>query len=187
MAFSEALAGRVRHLLARRKHVEEKRMFSGLGFLLNGNLLVGVRKDSLLVRLGPEQGDEALKEPHVSDKVKAGLRKAQGLRREWARAQREIGEQQRQLQAVAEDQARLRANLREVPQSSPLHRRYLDKLGRQGDEVEKHRADIQKLQGQGTPGGRRWMTSPPPSPPTERRRPAAWKNSGGQPQVGQVA
>ena len=51
MAFSEALAGRVRHLLARRKNVE-KRMFGGTGFPLNGNLLVGVRKDSLLVRLG---------------------------------------------------------------------------------------------------------------------------------------
>ena len=42
-------------------------MFGGIGFLLNGNLLVGVRKDSLLVRLGPEQSDEALKEAHVSE------------------------------------------------------------------------------------------------------------------------
>ena len=46
MPFDEALADRVRHLLARRKSVEEKKMFGGLGFLLNGNLLVGVRKDS---------------------------------------------------------------------------------------------------------------------------------------------
>jgi TfoX/Sxy family transcriptional regulator of competence genes len=66
MAFDEALAERVRHLLARRKRVEEKKMFSGIGFMLNGNLLVGVRKDSLLVRLGPEQSDEALREAHVS-------------------------------------------------------------------------------------------------------------------------
>ncbi len=66
MPVDEALAGRVRHLLARRKNVEEKRMFSGIGFLLNGNLLLGVRKDSLLVRVGPEQGEEALKEAHVS-------------------------------------------------------------------------------------------------------------------------
>ena len=42
-------------------------MFGGIGFLLNGNLLVGVRKDSLLVRLGPEQSDEALKKAHVSE------------------------------------------------------------------------------------------------------------------------
>src|SRR5215831_19854751 len=67
MAFDEALAERIRHLLARRKNVEEKRMFSGIGFLLDGNLLVGVRKNSLLVRLGPEQSEEALKEAHVSE------------------------------------------------------------------------------------------------------------------------
>ena len=42
-------------------------MFGGIGFLLNGNLLVGVWKDSLIVRLGPEGGDDALLEPHVSE------------------------------------------------------------------------------------------------------------------------
>ena len=36
MAFDESLAARIRYLLARRKHVEEKRMFGGVGFLLNG-------------------------------------------------------------------------------------------------------------------------------------------------------
>jgi hypothetical protein len=66
MAFSEALAARIRHQLARRKNVEEKKMFVGVGFLLNGNLLVGVWKDSLCVRLGPDEGDEALKEAHVN-------------------------------------------------------------------------------------------------------------------------
>jgi hypothetical protein len=35
-----------------------------------------------------------------------------------------------------------------VPQSSPLHQRYLDKLGQQEDEVEKYRAVAQKLQEQ---------------------------------------
>lgn len=67
MAFSEALAERIRRRLARRKNVEEKKMFGGVGFLLNGNLLVGVRKDSLLVRLGPDESDEALKEAHVKE------------------------------------------------------------------------------------------------------------------------
>jgi TfoX/Sxy family transcriptional regulator of competence genes len=66
MAFNEALAERIRQKLSRRKNVEEKKMFGGLGFLLNGNLLVGVRKDSLLVRLGPEQSEEAMREAHVS-------------------------------------------------------------------------------------------------------------------------
>src|SRR5262245_35882128 len=67
MAFNEALAERIRQELARRKNIEEKKMFGGIGFLLNGNLLVGVWKESLIVRLGPEDGDQALLEPHVRE------------------------------------------------------------------------------------------------------------------------
>jgi hypothetical protein len=65
MAFSESLAQRIRDALARKKKIEEKKMFGGICFLLNGNMLVGVWKNSLIARLGPEQGDEALLEPHV--------------------------------------------------------------------------------------------------------------------------
>jgi TfoX/Sxy family transcriptional regulator of competence genes len=67
MAFDEALAERIRRGLARKMGIEQKQMFGGIGFLLHGNMLVGVWKDSLIVRLGPEEGDEALKEPHVSE------------------------------------------------------------------------------------------------------------------------
>jgi TfoX/Sxy family transcriptional regulator of competence genes len=59
VAFSEALAERIRHALARKKGIEEKQMFGGIGFLLNGNMLVGVWNDSLIVRLGDDQGEEA--------------------------------------------------------------------------------------------------------------------------------
>ena len=67
MAFSEELAERIRQGLARRKGIEEKKMFGGVGFLLNGNLLVGVWKDSLCVRLGPDQAEAAMLEPHVKE------------------------------------------------------------------------------------------------------------------------
>jgi len=59
MAFSEALGERIRQALVRRKNVEEKKMFGGLGFPLNGNMLVGVWKDSLIARLGLEEGETA--------------------------------------------------------------------------------------------------------------------------------
>jgi TfoX/Sxy family transcriptional regulator of competence genes len=65
MAFDENLAERIRKALARKKGITDKKMFGGIGFLLNGNLLVGVWKDSLIVRLGEEDGEDALKEPHV--------------------------------------------------------------------------------------------------------------------------
>jgi len=67
MAFDESLAARIQDALARKKGVEEKKMFGGVGFLFNGNMLVGVWKDSLIVRLGPDEGDEALKETHVNE------------------------------------------------------------------------------------------------------------------------
>jgi TfoX/Sxy family transcriptional regulator of competence genes len=67
MAFNEALAERIRQALVRRRKIEEKKMFGGIGFLLNGNMLVGVWNASLIVRLGPDEGDEALKEPHVKE------------------------------------------------------------------------------------------------------------------------
>lgn len=65
MAFDEALAARIRQFLTRKKGITEKKMFGGLGFLHQGNILVGVWKNSLIVRLGPEQGEEALREADV--------------------------------------------------------------------------------------------------------------------------
>jgi TfoX/Sxy family transcriptional regulator of competence genes len=67
MAFDEFLAVRIRKALGRKKGVEEKRMFGGLGFLLNANMLVGVWKNSMIVRLGPDEGKVALLEPHVKE------------------------------------------------------------------------------------------------------------------------
>ena len=65
MAFDESLAGRIRDALARKRVVEEKKMFGCICFLLNGNALAGVWKNALIARLGPDKGEEALREPHV--------------------------------------------------------------------------------------------------------------------------
>jgi len=67
MAYSKSLADRIRWGLRSNRNVEEKKMFGGVGFLLNGNMLVGVWESSLIVRLGPEQGTEALKQSHVKE------------------------------------------------------------------------------------------------------------------------
>jgi len=65
MAYSEELAARIREVLARRKGVAEKKMFGGLTFMLRGHMCCGVVKDELVLRLGPEQGEKALKEPYT--------------------------------------------------------------------------------------------------------------------------
>ena len=59
MAFDESLAARIRKALARKKGIEEKKMFGGIVFMLHGNMLVGVWKDSLIARLGPDNYDDA--------------------------------------------------------------------------------------------------------------------------------
>ena len=65
MAFDESLAARIRDALARRKGVEEKKMFGCVCFMLDGNALAGVWKDRLIARLGPDEGEPALREQHV--------------------------------------------------------------------------------------------------------------------------
>ena len=65
MAFDEALAERVRGAVAGVDGVVEKRMFGGLAFVVDGNMAVGVHGDDLIVRLAPEQTEEALAEDHV--------------------------------------------------------------------------------------------------------------------------
>jgi TfoX/Sxy family transcriptional regulator of competence genes len=67
MAFDENLGARIRKALARKKGVEEKKMFGGLGFLLNGNMCVGVWKTSMIVRVDPDDGEAALLEHHVGE------------------------------------------------------------------------------------------------------------------------
>jgi hypothetical protein len=65
MAFDEALAERVRATVTEVEGVVEKRMFGGLAFVLNGNMAVGVHGDELIVRLAPEDTQDALAEPGV--------------------------------------------------------------------------------------------------------------------------
>lgn len=65
MAYEEAVAARVRQALAGKDGMSEKKMFGGLAFLLNGNMLVGVMGNRLLVRTGPKEHGPALKRPHA--------------------------------------------------------------------------------------------------------------------------
>lgn len=67
MAFNEALAERIRLALARKKGVIEKTLFGCRCFLMHGNVCVGVWKHSLLLRLDPDDYEDALKEPCVKE------------------------------------------------------------------------------------------------------------------------
>ena len=65
MAYDEALADRIREVLAPVADVSERTMFGGLAFLIAGNMACGIVGQDLMLRLGEERADAALDEPHV--------------------------------------------------------------------------------------------------------------------------
>ncbi|OMC07744.1 TfoX/Sxy family protein [Mycobacterium sp. SP-6446] len=94
MAYDEDLANRIRELLGSERGVEEKRMFGGLAFLVNGNMSVAASgQGGLLVRVPPDDTDKLLERDHVSAMVMAG-REARG----WLRVDDEGVKTKRQLQ-----------------------------------------------------------------------------------------
>lgn len=67
MAYSESLARRIRQVVGGRQGFVEKKMFGGVGFLLHGNMCVGVWKNSLIARIGPGEYETALAQDYVSE------------------------------------------------------------------------------------------------------------------------
>lgn len=61
---ADETADRIRPHLARYRGVVEKKMFGGVGFMLNGNMVVGTTsKGALMVRVDPAKQAEALARP----------------------------------------------------------------------------------------------------------------------------
>ena len=54
MSYDEGLAERVREALCARTDVSEMRMFGGIAFLVRGHMCVGIVKENLMVRVGPD-------------------------------------------------------------------------------------------------------------------------------------
>jgi TfoX/Sxy family transcriptional regulator of competence genes len=71
MAYDETLANRVRQALAGR-NVEEKYMFGGVCFLVNGKMCVTVGKDRLMCRIDPAFHEAALAKQGVQTVVMRG-------------------------------------------------------------------------------------------------------------------
>jgi TfoX/Sxy family transcriptional regulator of competence genes len=73
MAYDEALADRIRALLAGQEDVTEKKMFGGLAFLIGGNMSVSASgQGGLLLRCEPAETADLVEEPHASTAVMRG-------------------------------------------------------------------------------------------------------------------
>jgi len=65
MPFDKSLAERLRALFGGPYIVNEKKMFGGLAFLVNGHMCCGIVGTNLVVRTGPDAFAHALERPHA--------------------------------------------------------------------------------------------------------------------------
>jgi len=65
MPYDPVLAVRLADVLGARSGLREKKMFGGIGWLLNGNMCVGVYKDFLVLRVGADTASKLLRQRHV--------------------------------------------------------------------------------------------------------------------------
>lgn len=66
MAYDKELANRLREQLADEEGITEQAMFGGLAFLLHGNMVVSASgRGGLMLRVAPEDTDDALSRPHT--------------------------------------------------------------------------------------------------------------------------
>ena len=65
MSYDEKLAERIRPILQRRRGVTAKKMFGGLAFLLDGRMCCGVIDKDLVIRVGLDRYEGALRQPHT--------------------------------------------------------------------------------------------------------------------------
>lgn len=65
MAYDQGLAQRIREIIGDLPDCVEKKMFGGLCYIKGGNMACGVYKDFLIVRVGPDDYESALLEPHT--------------------------------------------------------------------------------------------------------------------------
>jgi TfoX/Sxy family transcriptional regulator of competence genes len=68
------LASRVRAALEGVEAVREVKMFGGVGFMVNGNLVAAASGRGLLLRIGRERQDEALAQPGIRPMEMRGRR-----------------------------------------------------------------------------------------------------------------
>jgi TfoX N-terminal domain len=78
MAYDEEVAGRLRELLTGEAGLSEKKMFGGIGFMINGNMACGVNKSALIVRIDPATQSKIMSEPGVRDFDLSGGRPMKG-------------------------------------------------------------------------------------------------------------
>ncbi|PID98571.1 MAG: hypothetical protein CSA83_00545 [Actinomycetales bacterium] len=72
MAYSEILAERIRNTLKHLDNVEEKKMFGGLAFMVNGKMCLAVGLKEMMCRIDPQIHEQEVKKAGCSTVVMRG-------------------------------------------------------------------------------------------------------------------
>lgn len=67
MAYNLELEELLKLRLSKTKGLISKNMFGGMGFLINGNMALGIHKDELMVRVDPEKHEMYRAKPNAID------------------------------------------------------------------------------------------------------------------------
>ena len=65
MTFSERTVHQIRRAMGNTPGLSERPLYSGVAFMVQGNMCCGMLDDHLVVRVGPDTYDAALQEPHA--------------------------------------------------------------------------------------------------------------------------
>jgi len=72
MAYNEKFTNRLREALGGVKNVEEKKMFRGVAFMVNGKMCISVGDDEMMCRIDPAVHEEAVEKNGVRTVVMKG-------------------------------------------------------------------------------------------------------------------
>ena len=67
VAYDERLAARIHDVLVGEAGLTEQKMFGGVGYMLHGNVCVGIWHDELIARIGIDAAERALREDGVRE------------------------------------------------------------------------------------------------------------------------
>lgn len=91
-----------------------------------------------------------LESAQLPEDAKAQLKELTSLRGTLATLRQELDRLNRQVGEIVNEQARIRQNLASVPENSDLHRRYLETLGQQEDDLVRLKEEIAAKEGEVT-------------------------------------
>ncbi len=65
MSYNVDLEERIDRVISRLGNLDKKRMFGGIGYILNGDLCFGIHKDDLILRTSKEQSEKMMNDDDI--------------------------------------------------------------------------------------------------------------------------